>query len=173
MRAKLWRAGQDLVVKKVLQHNLTIHFAGNFTRSEVALGYNVSICISCDIVRLSNLFLCPGLFWAHGVCTLEKSHEWIWQEHLELEDQAPKEKMMKTIYFFLLTMWATIEQTLTPAEYILDTGYKTAETATFNVDTHVQNWCWRQSSNICDFLPDSNKQNVRLRLAKLAQWQRT
>lgn len=158
MRAKLWRAGQDLVVKKVLQHNLTIHFAGNFTRSEVTLGYNVSICISCDIVRLSNLFLC---------------HEWIWQEHLELEDQAPKEKMMKTIYFFLLTMWATIEQTLTPAEYILDTGYKTAETATFNVDTHVQNWCWRQSSNICDFLPDSNKQNVRLRLAELAQSQRT
>ena len=158
MRAKLWRAGQDLVVKKVLQHKLTIHFAGNFTRSEVTLGYNVSICISCDIVRLSNLFLC---------------HEWIWQEHLELEDQAPKEKMMKTIYFFLLTMWATIEQTLTPAEYILDTGYKTAETATFNVDTHVQNWCWRQSSNICDFLPDSNKQNVRLRLAELAQSQRT
>ena len=45
VRAKLWRAGQDLVVKKVLQHNLTIHFAGNFTRSEVTLGYNVSIYI--------------------------------------------------------------------------------------------------------------------------------
>lgn len=31
----------------------------------------------------------------------------------------------------------------------------------------------KAESNICDFLSDSNKQNVRLRLAKLAQSQRT